>query len=86
MKPRSKKPGNKNLIGIQILAYRFKNGIKQKDFLEQLQVFELDISPTSPSKIERQERLVKDHEIIIIAKAMKIDPNELFDWENNKNH
>ena len=81
MKPRSGKPGNKNIIGKKVLSYRLANKIKQKDFLAQLQVLGLDISSTSLSRIEWQERLVQDYEIIIIAKAMKIDPNELLGWK-----
>ena len=44
MKPRSKKPGNKNLIGAKVLVFRLNNNIKQKDFLAQLQVLGLDIT------------------------------------------
>lgn len=84
MKPRSRKPGDKNIIGAKVLAYRIANSIKQKDFLAQLQVLELDMSATSLSRLEWQERLVQDREIVIIAKAMKIDPNELLDWKGNR--
>jgi len=41
----------------------------------------LDISSTSLSRLEWQERLVQDHEIVIIAAVMKIDPNELLNWK-----
>ena len=84
MKPRSEKPGNKNLIGAKVLKFRLANEIKQKDFLAQLQVLGLDISPTSLSRLEWQERLVQDREIMIIAKAMKIDPNELLGWKTDE--
>ena len=80
MKPRSRKPGDKNIVGAKVLKYRIANGIKQKDFLAQLQVLGLDISATSLSRIEWQERFVQDREIIILAKAMKTDPNTLLDW------
>ena len=81
MKPRSRKPGDKNIIGAKVLAYRIANNIKQKDFLAQLQVLGMDISSTSLSRIEWQERLVQDREIVIIAAAMKTDPNELLNWQ-----
>ena len=80
MKPRSRKPGDKNMIGSKVLAYRKVNHIKQKDFLAQLQVLGLDISSTSLSRLEWQERLVQDREIIVIAAAMKMDPNTLLSW------
>jgi len=82
MKHRSRKPGDKNIIGAKVLAYRIANDIKQKDFLAQLQVLGLDISSTSLSRLEWQERLVQDREIIIIAIVMKTDPNELLDWKD----
>ena len=83
MKPRSRNPGDKNMIGKKVLSYRLINKIKQKDFLAQLQVLGLDISSTSLSRLEWQERLVQDYEIVIIAEAMKMDPNELLDWKIN---
>jgi len=84
MKPRSRKPGDKNIIGTKVLAYRIANDIKQKDFLAQLQVLELDISSTSLPRLEWQERLVQDREIVIIAAVMKTDPNELLNWKDDK--
>ena len=81
MKPRNRKPGDKNIIGKKVLSYRLTNKIKQKDFLAHLQVLGLDISATSLSRIEWQERLVQDYEIVMIAKAMKTNPNELLDWK-----
>jgi len=80
MKPRSRKQGDKNIVGAKVLAFRVTNGIKQKDFLAQLQVLGLDISATSLSRLEWQERLVQDSEIIILAQAMKTDPNHLLGW------
>ena len=81
MKPRSQNPGNKNIIGSKVLAYRLENDIKQKDFLAKLQVLGLDISSTSLSRLEWQERLVRDSEIMMIAEAMTTDPNELLGWQ-----
>lgn len=80
MKPRKNKPGNKNIVGAKVLDFRLKNKIKQKDFLAQLQTMGMDISPTSLSRLEWQERLVQDYELSILAQAMKIDPNELLGW------
>ncbi|MCL2508566.1 MAG: XRE family transcriptional regulator [Oscillospiraceae bacterium] len=82
MKPRGRKPGDKNIIGAKVLAYRIANDVKQKDFLARLQVLGLDVSATSLSRLEWQERLVQDREIVIIAKAMKTNPNELLDWKD----
>lgn len=77
MKPRSKLPGDKNIIGSKICAIRKERGIKQKELLAQLQVLGMDISPTSLSMLEGQHRLVQDYEVVIIAKALGLDANEL---------
>ena len=77
MKPRSKEPGTKNIVGSKVLAIRLERKIKQKDFLAQLQVLGLDISATSLSRLEGQYRLVQDYEVVILAKALGITANEL---------
>ena len=79
MKPRKDPPGNKNIIGAKVVAIRKKRGIKQKDFLAQLQVLGMDISATSLSRLEGQYRLVQDYEVVIIAKALEIDVKELLE-------
>jgi len=77
MKPRKSEPGTKNIVGSKVVAMRKKHGIKQKDFLAQLQVLGLDISPTSLSRLEGQYRLVQDFEVLALAKALKITTDEL---------
>ena len=77
MKPRSGEPGKKNIIGVKVVEFRKERGIKQKDFLAQLQVLGMDISATSLSRIEGQYRLVQDFEVVFLAKALGITPNEL---------
>lgn len=85
MKHRSKKMGNKNLIGNKVLKFRHANNIKQKDFLAQLQSAGLDISSTSLSRLEWQERTVSDIEIIKISKVMNTTPNKILSWTSDKN-
>ena len=77
MKPRSGEPGNKNIVGSKVLAIRRERGIKQKDFLAQLQVLGLDISATSLSRLEGQYRLVQDFEVVMLAKALDITASDL---------
>jgi len=79
MKPRSSKPGNKNIVGSKVVAIRTERGIKQKDFLAQLQVLGMDISATSLSRLEGQYRLVQDFEIIVLAKALGIEYKDLLE-------
>ena len=79
MKPRKDPPGDKNIIGEKVVDIRHARGIKQKDFLAQLQVLGMDISATSLSRLEGQYRLVQDYEVVIIAKALEIDVKELLE-------
>lgn len=76
MKPR-KKIGNRNIIGSKVYAIRKMKNMRQKELLARLQTLGMDISATSLSRLERQERLVQDYEIVILAKALDITVDEL---------
>lgn len=76
MKPRNS-IGNKNLIGCKVVGIRKSKGVKQKDFLAQLQTLGMDISATSLSRLEGQHRLVQDYEVVIIAKALSVPVQDL---------
>ena len=78
MKPRKLIIGNSNQVGQNIARIRIKQGIKQKDFIAQLQTAGIDINPSSYSKLEGQFRIATDKEIFTIAKLLNIDINELF--------
>jgi transcriptional regulator with XRE-family HTH domain len=77
MKPRRIEFGNKNIVGSKIVTIRNKRGIKQKDFLAQLQVLGMNISATGLSRLEGQHRLVQDFEVVILAKAVGLTADEL---------
>jgi transcriptional regulator with XRE-family HTH domain len=77
MKHRKDPPGDKNIIGVKVVAIRKAKHIKQKDFLAKLQTLGLDISETSLSRLEGQYRLVQDFEVVIIAEALEISVEEL---------
>ena len=78
MKIRKKEYGDCNLIGKQIERLRKQQGIKQKDFIAQLQISGLDVNPTSYSKLEGQVRIATDKEVFYIAKLLKVDIKDLF--------
>lgn len=78
MKIRKKEYGDCNLIGKNVETLRKKQGIKQKDFISQLQLNGLDINPTSYSKLEGQVRLANDKEIYVISKILNVKMEELF--------
>lgn len=78
MKTRKQTYGNKNLVGKNIERIRKEKGIKQKDFIAQIQVMGCDMNPTSYSKLEGQIRSTTDKEIFVIAKILNIAMEDLF--------
>lgn len=78
MKIRKQVYGNKNLVGKNIEQLRKERGIKQKDFIAQMQVMGCDINPTSYSKLEGQIRSATDKEIYVIAIILGVPIEELF--------
>ena len=81
MKPRKHLYGNKNLVGKNVEQLRKLKGIKQKDFIAQIQIMGCDMNATSYSKLEGQIRSATDKEIFVIAKILGVNMEELF--ENN---
>jgi len=77
MKHRTELIGDKNIVGLKVSDIRKSKGIKQKDFLAQLQTLGMDISATSLSRLEGQHRLVQDYEIVILAKVLGITATDL---------
>ena len=78
MKTRKKEYGDCNIIGKIAERLRKSQGISQKDFIAKLQLFGLDVNPTSYSKLEGQIRIATDKEVQAIAGVLKVDVNELF--------
>ncbi len=79
MKVRKQSYGNKNLVGKNIERIRKEKGIKQKDFIAQIQIMGCDMNPTSYSKLEGQLRNATDKEIFVISKILGITMEELFE-------
>ncbi len=78
MKIRKQLYGDKNLVGRNIERMRKARGIKQKDFIAQIQIMGCDMNPTSYSKLEGQVRAATDKEIFVIAKLLEVSMEELF--------
>ena len=78
MKIRKQIYGNKNLVGKNIERLRKDRGIKQKDFIAQIQIMGCDMNPTSYSKLEGQIRCATDKELYVIAKILGVSIEELF--------
>ncbi|MBQ9736889.1 MAG: helix-turn-helix transcriptional regulator [Clostridia bacterium] len=78
MKIRKQIYGDKNLVGRNIEKLRKSKGIKQKEFIAQIQIAGCDMNPTSYSKLEGQIRSATDKEIFTIAKVLGVSMEELF--------
>jgi len=83
MKIRKIAYGDCNLVGKNIEFLRKQKGIKQKDFIAQIQTAGVDMNPTSYSKLEGQLRIATDKEIYAIAKLLCVTVDSLFK-SNNK--
>lgn len=79
MKIRKQIYGDKNLVGKNIERIRKSRGIKQKDFIAQIQTMGCDINPASYSKLEGQVRSATDKEIYVIAKILNVAIEYLFE-------
>ncbi|MBQ8341940.1 MAG: helix-turn-helix transcriptional regulator [Clostridia bacterium] len=79
MKTRKKSYGEANMVGRNIERLRKERGIKQKDFIAQIQVKGCDMNPTSYSKLEGQLRSATDKEIYTIAKLLNVSLETLFE-------
>ena len=78
MKIRQKEYGDQNMVGRNIERLRKQAGIKQKDFISQMQTLGCDINPTSYSKLEGQLRIATDKELLVIAQILQVDIDALF--------
>lgn len=78
MKIRKHQYGDANIVGRNIERLRKEKGIKQKDFVAQMQIMGCDINPTSYSKLEGQIRSATDVEIFIISKILGVQMEQLF--------
>ena len=78
MKTRKKEYGDANMVGKNIEKLRKERGLKQKEFIAQIQVTGCDMNPTSYSKLEGQIRIATDKELYAAAKILHISIDELF--------
>ena len=79
MKTRKMEYGTANVVGKNIEKMRKAKGIKQVNFIAQMQTMGCDINPTSYSKLEGQFRSATDIEIYVIAKILGVPMEDLFD-------
>ena len=72
MRIRKQELGDRNIVGRRIEEKRKELGLKQKDFLTQLQIAGIDLNASGLSKLEGQIRSVSDKELVLIAKTLDV--------------
>ena len=78
MKIRKKQYGDCNIVGANIERLRKEQGIRQKDFIERIQLSGYDMNPSSYSKLEGQLKVATDKELYAIAQVLNVSIDELF--------
>ena len=67
-----------NVIGPQVKRLREKRHLTQEELTAHCNLIGWNISRSTLAKIESQVRRVTDSEVALIAKALKVDINDLF--------
>lgn len=79
MKPRRIPYGDKNISGAKIESLRKAMGMKQSELVSRMQLLGVDINPSSLSKLEGQQRIASDIELLAIAHILKVNVEDLMD-------
>lgn len=67
-----------NIIGPNVKRIREAQGLTQEDLTARCNLIKWDISRGTLAKIESQVRRITDEEVLLLAKALKVDINALF--------
>ena len=73
--PLSKYQGQNNIVAQRVRQAREEAVLTQDQLVARLQVMEVNIDQQSLSRIEHNLRIVRDFELLCLAKALKKDPN-----------
>jgi transcriptional regulator with XRE-family HTH domain len=66
-----------NIVGPQIRKLRYQRELTQEMFAARCSILGWDLSRATLSKIEAQLRCVTDAELVVLAKALKVEVNAL---------
>lgn len=66
-----------NVISAALRKYRKKNRLSQEALAAQMQLLGVEISQPLISKIERNQRFVKDYELVCFCRILQISEREL---------
>lgn len=67
-----------NIIGPNVKRIREAQGLTQEELTARCNLIKWDISRGTLAKIESQVRRITDEEVLLLAKALKVDINALF--------
>jgi len=67
-----------NIIGPNVKRIREAQGLTQEELTARCNLMKWDISRGTLAKIESQVRRITDEEVLLLAKALKVDINALF--------
>lgn len=84
MKPRAAQYGDKNICGANVERIRKAQGMKQITLVSRMQLFGVDINPSSLSKLEGQTRQATDIELKAIARILGVTMEELVKTEDEE--
>ena len=68
---------NSNIISAKLAEYRKKHGLSQEELAARMQLLGIDITQPLISKIERNQRFVKDYELAAICHILNLSEKEL---------
>ena len=69
--------GKANIIGKRILELRKKQKLSQEELAAQMQLNNIEISQKVISRIEKQERFVTDYELLMFARVLGVNIEDL---------
>lgn len=72
---------HKNIIGKKVRELRIQKGLTQDQLAAKLEINEIKIDRIVISRIESGNRFVSDYELLEIAKALDVTPNQLLSFE-----
>ena len=74
-----------NVISSTLRKHRRRNHLSQEELAAQMQLLGVDISQPLISKIERNQRFVKDYELACFCRILQISEKELLSDFYKKN-
>lgn len=73
---------NKNIIHKNLKLYRVKNNLTQSQLAAKLQLMNINIDQQMISKIEHNNRIVTDYELVCICRILKVDVGDMISGIN----